>query len=119
MAEWEYVKIKGNKKIIMKKIKGKLKKIKTENITMAKKKWFKKAILAKKPNTLGGWGKGKKIAIRRRLALASRPKSWTLKHRRLSAGRALQALANITKDKETREKAKADAKHFFGQNGGK
>ena len=86
---------------------------------MAEKKWFKKAVLAKKPNTLGGWGKGKKIAIRRRLALASRPKSWTLKHRRLSAGRALQALANITKDKETRTKAKADAKHFFGQNGGK
>ena len=91
----------------------------TRNTKMAEKKWFKKAVLAKKPNTLGGWGKDKKITTRRRLALASRPKSWTLKRRRLSAGRALQALANITRDKLTKKRASADAKHFFGQNGGK
>lgn len=43
----------------------------------------------------------------------SRPKNWTLRNRYLSAGRALRALANVTKDKETRYKASKDARYFF------
>jgi len=39
--EWEYVKVKGNKKIIMEKVGGKLKVIKVEKIT-PNFKWFKK-----------------------------------------------------------------------------
>lgn len=79
---------------------------------MATKKWFRKAVLAKKPNTLGGWSTKLKAATRRRLALASRPKNWKLHKRRLSASRALQALANITKHKATKREALADARYF-------
>jgi|TARA_Y100000310_G_C20670027_1_gene809730 hypothetical protein len=78
-----------------------------------KKKWFKKAVFAKKPNTLGGWSKDKGMDSRRKLALGSRPKNWSLPRRRLSAARALQALANVTKDRGTKQKALADAKYFY------
>jgi len=81
---------------------------------MAKnKKWFQKAVRDKPPYTLGGWNKKQSTSTRRRLALASRPKNWTLKHRRLSAARALQALANVTKDKRTGELAGRDASYFY------
>ena len=80
-----------------------------------KKNWFKKAVFAKKPNTLGGWSKDKGTETRRRLALGSRPKNWTLKHRRLSTARALQALANVTKDRGTKQKAISDAKYFYNR----
>ena len=80
---------------------------------MTKKKWFQKAVKDKPPYTLGGWSKSKTASTRRRLALSSRPKNWTLKHRKLSAGRALQALANVTKDKSTKAKAQSDAKYFY------
>jgi len=80
---------------------------------VAKEKWYKKAVIEKPPYTLGGWKKTQSRATRRRLALASRPKNWTARHRRLSAGRALLALANVTKDNPTKEVAKADATYFF------
>jgi len=78
-----------------------------------KRKWFKKAVMSKPPYTLGGWSKGLPPDVRRRRALASRPKNWSLERRRLSAGRALQALANVTKDKRTKEIAQRDARYFF------
>ena len=78
-----------------------------------KKEWFKKAVNARPPNNLGGWNKSQSTVTRRRLALESRPKNWSLHRRRLSAGRALQALANVTKDKRTAELAKRDANYFF------
>jgi hypothetical protein len=80
---------------------------------MPKKKWFKKAVEKRPPNNLGGWKKSLPANIRRRRALSSRPKNWTMPHRYLSAGRALQALANVTKDKWTRMRAIQDAKYFF------
>ena len=41
--DWEYVKVKGDKKIIMKKVGGKLKVIKIEKMTTpGDVKWFKK-----------------------------------------------------------------------------
>ena len=77
------------------------------------RKWYKKAVYARAPYNLGGWSKSLPANIRRRRALGSRPKNWTIKHRYLSAGRALQALANITKDKRTKELAATDARYFF------
>jgi len=80
---------------------------------MTTKKWFQKAVNARPPNSLGGWKKTQSPEVRRRLALASRPKNWTLKRRRISAARALQALANVTKDAATAQKARVDARYFY------
>ena len=76
-------------------------------------KWFQKAVKEKPPYNLGGWKKTQSSKTRRRLALSSRPKNWTLKHRYLSTARALQSLANVTKDKQTKVNARADAKYFY------
>lgn len=75
--------------------------------------WFKKAVKNKPPYNLGGWSKKQSNERRRKLALQSRPRNWTLKHRYLSAARALQALTNITKDETTKVKALRDAKYFY------
>lgn len=78
-----------------------------------KKKWFNKAVNVKPPYSLGGWQKNQSADTRRRHALGSRPKNWQLDHKRLSAARALQALANVTKDYQTKLKARQDARYFF------
>ena len=75
--------------------------------------WFKKAVKDKPPYTLKGWNKNLPPSLRRSKALNSRPSNWPLKKKRLSAARALQALANITQDFDTRVKAKSDADYFF------
>ena len=75
-------------------------------------KWFKKAVDDKPPYTLGGCKTTQTATTRRRLALSSRPRNWTKKHRYRSAAQALQALANVTRDKKTKLKATADAKYF-------
>ena len=80
---------------------------------MTSKKWFKKAIRKKPPYNLGGWKKTQSARTRRRLAMSSRPKRWSKKRRILSSGRALIALSNVSKDKPTKIKARADAKYFF------
>ena len=77
------------------------------------KKWFQKEVLSKAKFGLGGWSKTQSPAVRRRKALSSRPKSWSAKKRYRSIARALQALANVTKDRETKIAAKEDAKYFF------
>lgn len=77
-----------------------------------KKRWFGKAIMDKPPYTLG-WKKTQSTSTRRSAALSSRPKSWSLDRRRLSAARALTALANVTKDKRTKELARRDAGYFY------
>ena len=76
--------------------------------TPASKKWFQEAIGKRPPYHLG-WKKDKPQEQRIRLAIASRPKNWSEQQRTLSASRALQALANISTDRETASKAKADA----------
>jgi len=76
-------------------------------------KWFKKAVMEKPPYNLGGWSKKYLASSRRRKALNSRPKSWTLNHRRVSAGRALMALSKVTKDATTKRLARQDATYFF------
>ena len=72
-------------------------------------KWFQR----KGPNTLGGWCKSLSTDTRRRYALESRPKNWTLKHRYTSAAQALQALSNVTRDVTTKRIAGLDARHFY------
>lgn len=66
----------------------------------------------KKYYTLG-WRKTQSTGVRRRAALASRPKNWTLHKRRLSTARALTALANVTTDRRTKELARKDAEYFY------
>lgn len=80
---------------------------------MPSKKWYKKAVNKSSPYNLGGWKKNQTSSTRRKHALSSRPKGWSLNHKRLSTGRALQSLANVTKDKSTKKKAKQDANYFF------
>jgi len=80
---------------------------------MKSKNWYKKAVNERPPYNLGGWTKSMSAKLRRLKALNSRPKSLSLKHRYLSAGRALQALANVTKDRTTKLRAKEDANYFF------
>lgn len=55
------------------------------------------------------WRKDSSQAQRRRAALSSR------RGNLLATGRALNALANVTQDKETQTKARADAKYFFAR----
>lgn len=69
--------------------------------------------MTKKPPYTFGWKKTQSTGVRRRNALASRPKNWTLHTRRLSTARALTALANVTTDRRTRELARRDAEYFY------
>lgn len=78
---------------------------------MKNEKWFQEAVRAKPPYKLG-WKKSQSEDTRRAKALASRPKNWKLRTRRRSAAQALQALANVTKDKETKRLAEKDAEYF-------
>ncbi len=63
-------------------------------------KWYK-------PKGHSGWKKSQSPEYRRRLVLKAH------KHSYLSAGRSMQALANVTKDKPTEKAASADARYFF------
>lgn len=75
-------------------------------VPLKKKKWYK-------PKKHTGWKTGQSDETRRRKLLDSTPKNWTLHRRRLQAARRAQALANVTKNPETRRKAKSDADYFF------
>ena len=70
---------------------------------MAKKvqKWF-----APSERKLG-WSKDDSQTKRRKIALASR------KGDLLATARALQSLANVTKDPETKQKSAIDAQYFY------
>ncbi|MBL7101083.1 MAG: hypothetical protein ISS23_03970 [Nanoarchaeota archaeon] len=76
------------------------------------KKWFQQAI-GKSKFTLSGWKKTQKASKRRKIALSSRPKAWSLKKRFISVSRALQSLANVTGDKVTKKAAKQDSGYFL------
>lgn len=65
--------------------------------------------------SLGGWHKGLKPGYRRRLALASRPKRWSLAIRRLSAGKELLRVSKLTSDRGTKAAALADARYFLSK----
>jgi len=70
------------------------------------KKWFK-------PKKHTGWKKTQKASTRRMHLLRSTPKNWSLRRRYLSAGRKALALSNVTRDRDTKRKARADAEYFF------
>lgn len=55
-----------------------------------------------------GWEKDMPAKERREIALESRGGDY------LATARALQALANVTRDKKTKQKSLADAGYFFG-----
>ena len=65
------------------------------------KKWFS-------PGKSLNWSKHDGQAKRRDAALASRKGNY------LQTARALMSLSNVTQDKETARKARADALYFFG-----
>jgi len=71
------------------------------------KKWFRYK------RGLGGWSKDQPQEERLRRAYFSRPKNWSEPRKLRSVGQALTALANVTQDKETREKARNDARKAF------
>jgi len=66
-------------------------------------RWFK-------PTRRLGWDKDMPQEKRLRVAIASRPGSWDMHRKNLSAFRALNALANVTTDRETETKARQDAR---------
>ena len=68
--------------------------------TPKSKQWFEPS-----PETLHGWEKGMSTEKRRRLAGIARSD--------LSSARALNQLANLTADRETKKVARADADYFF------
>jgi len=68
-------------------------KVKTE-------KWYSSSVIM-------GWRKDQSMATRRRLALRSH------KGDKLATARALQSLANVTQDKQTKKLARADALYFY------
>ena len=67
-------------------------------------KWF-----PTKDRTHTGWEKSMPMDKRRRLVLKAHGRDY------LASARGLQALANVTKDSETKQKAKADAKYFYNE----
>jgi len=78
-------------------------------------KWFKEAVEAKAPFNLGGWEKNLPAGHRRSFAIHSRPKKLSQHKKYISAGRALQALSNVTQDMDTKKIAKQDAEYFFNE----
>lgn len=63
-------------------------------------KWFK-------PGRRTGWSKDNSQTRRRRAILASRRGNY------LKAARALMALSNVSQDKETSRKSRADSLYFY------
>ena len=63
-------------------------------------RWFE-------PSVRTGWQKDMPMAKRRRLVKSAH------KGDLLASARSMQALANVTTDRETRVKAQADANYFF------
>jgi len=74
---------------------------------MPKTKKRKNAARWFQPGKTLGWHKGDTQSQRRRTALTSRRGNY------LKTAKALNSLANVTRDDETQRKARADAKYFF------
>jgi len=74
--------------------------------------WAQEAI---SPVVHTGWSKDMNADTRRRRLLSSTDKRLTSHNQYVQAGRRAQAIANVTKDSETKTKMGADAKYFFGR----
>lgn len=75
-------------------------------IRIPKKKWYN-------PVRKTGWRKTQSASTRRSKLLNATDKRLSLRKRYVQAGRMINALANVTKDRETKIKARQDAKYFF------
>jgi hypothetical protein len=64
-------------------------------------------------NTVTGWKKTQNAETRHREMLSATDKNMSLHDRYVQAGRRLNQLANVTTDKPTEKKARADANYFF------
>ena len=64
-------------------------------------------------NVVTGWSKDQKTSTRHSKMLSATSKSKPLHDRYVQAGRRLNQLANVTTDKPTEIKARADANYFF------
>ena len=64
-----------------------------------------------------GWSKSLPATERRRKTFSSTDKKKTKHNRYLEAFRAMQGLANLSKDPETKTAARADAKYFSNKLG--
>jgi len=71
-----------------------------------KKLWFN-------PKSHSGWSKSQTATTRRRKLLSSTIKSKSFHDRYVAAGRKIQSLANVSRDKRTSELARKDAIYFF------
>lgn len=71
---------------------------------MKTKKWYKPS------KTHTGWKHNMPIGERRILVLKAHKSDY------LASGRAMQSLANVSRDKPTMRESLKDAKYFFGQN---
>jgi len=78
-----------------------------------KSRWFRRAVEDKPPFSAGGWKKSEAAETRRLRLVRSCPKNWTAEHKYRRCGRAMQALANVTKDPAAKKAARADAEFFF------
>lgn len=63
--------------------------------------------------TVSGWSKTQPIATRYRKMLTATDKRLSIHDRYVQAGRMLNQLSNVTTDKTTKAKARADANYFF------
>jgi len=70
--------------------------------TPKRERWFE-------PQVETGWEKSQNQSVRRGKVLKAHNGDY------LASGRAMQALANVTTDRETRKKARADAVHFMNR----
>jgi len=62
-----------------------------------------------------GWKKSQPATVRRRRVLAATDRRKSMANRYLEAGRMMLQLANVTTDRATEEKARADSKYFFAK----
>lgn len=65
------------------------------------------------PKKHTGWRKAQSPSVRRRKILNATDKRLSLHSRYVQAGRMAQSLANVSTDRATKEKARADAIYFF------
>jgi len=73
-------------------------------------KWAKEAI---SPTVETGWRKTQSAETRRRRLLDATDKRLSIHNRHIQAGRRAQAIANVTRDPDTKSKMRSDARYHF------
>ena len=73
-----------------------------------KEKWFH-------PRRESGWKKTMNPKTRRDILYTATDRKLSQYERNIQAGRMIQSLANVTKDNETKKRAKGDSNYFFNK----